>query len=170
MTTMAGSAPLKAPSQDKRWKLVEGTMRRYAFAPHALIETLHTVQDCFGCLDRDSLRFVAQGLRLPLSKVYGVATFYHFFTMQPPGKHTCVVCLGTACYIKGSQQVLDAVTKEFGVKPGETSPDGKLSVLTARCIGSCGLAPSGVIDGEVKGKLDAAQLIGQLKEKVRHDA
>ena len=90
------------PSDDKRWKIVTGTMRRHGFSRKALIETLHTVQDCFGCLDKASMRFVAQSLRVPLSTVYGVATFYHFFKLKPPGKHDCLVCTGTACYIKHS--------------------------------------------------------------------
>lgn len=165
--TLAPLPALKAPSGDKRWKLVEATMRRHGFSASSLIESLHTVQETFGYLDDEALRFVANGLRLPLSKVYGVATFYHFFTMRPPGKHTCVVCLGTACYIKGAQQMLDAIDREYGVKPGETSEDGNLSVLTARCIGSCGLAPAAVVDGEVVGKLNAAQTLERLRGKVK---
>ena len=90
------------PSDDKRWKIVEATARRHGREPHALIETLHTVQECFGYLDETALRFVAGLLRVPLSRVYGAATFYHFFTLKPKGKHTCVVCTGTACYIKGA--------------------------------------------------------------------
>ena len=101
---------------------------------------------------------------MPLSKVYGVATFYHFFTLKPQGEHTCVVCMGTACYIKGAQQMLDALEKTYGVKPGETTPDGKLSVLTARCIGSCGLAPAVVFDGEVAGKLTPRRPLGTHRE------
>ena len=97
------------PNQDKRWKLVEATMRRLGNQSHALIETLHTVQEAFGYLDEDALRFVATSLRVPLSQAYGVATFYHFFTLKPAGKHTCVVCTGTACYIKGAPQLLEAV-------------------------------------------------------------
>jgi hypothetical protein len=90
------------PSADKRWKIVDATARRYGREPHALIETLHTVQESFGYLDETALRYVAGSLKLPLSRVYGVATFYHFFTLKPKGKHTCVVCTGTACYIKGA--------------------------------------------------------------------
>jgi bidirectional [NiFe] hydrogenase diaphorase subunit len=132
--------------------MVDGTMRRHGYRADALIESLHTVQECFGYLDETSLQFVAQCLRLPLSKVYGVATFYHYFTLKPKGEHTCVVCMGTACYIKGAQAILDRLEAGYGVKAGETSADGKLSVLTARCIGSCGLAPAVVIDGAMSGK------------------
>src|SRR5271157_5353504 len=97
------------PSEDKRWRIVNGTMRRHGYARDALIETLHTVQESFGYLDKVSLRFVADSLRVPLSQAYGVATFYHFFTMKPPGEHVCLICMGTACYIIGSCSVAPAV-------------------------------------------------------------
>jgi len=106
------------PSDDKRWRIVVGTMRRHGFAREALIETLHTVQEYFGYLDKPSLRFVAASLRVPLSQAYGVATFYHFFTLKPPGKHTCLVCFGTACYIKGAGQLLAAAEASLNVKAG----------------------------------------------------
>src|ERR1035441_9251685 len=92
MPTTPKRPPL--PSNDKRWRIVSGTMRRHGFARDALIETLHTVQEYFGYLDKASLKFVAESLRVPLSQAYGVATFYHYFTLKPPGKHTCLVCLG----------------------------------------------------------------------------
>src|ERR1035437_4734422 len=87
---------------------------------HALIETLHTVQECFGYLDENALRFVASVLRVPLSRVYGAATFYHFFTLKPKGRHACVVCTGTACYIKGAPLLLKAIEQRYSIKPGET--------------------------------------------------
>lgn len=141
------------PSDDKRWKLVSATMRRCGGDSRALIETLHTVQDTFGYLDLEALEYVAVSLRVPYSTVYGVATFYHHFSMRPPGKHTCVVCTGTACHIKGAGELLERIEEEFGVAPGETREDGELSVIEARCIGACGLAPIAVFDQEVAGKL-----------------
>ncbi len=163
-------AKATAPSDDKRWKIVQATMRRHGNRPNALIETLHTVQESFGYLDLDSLRYVATSLRVPLSRVYGVATFYHFFTLKPQGKHTCVVCTGTACYIKGAPNLLASIEKEAGVKPGQTTPDGEMSVLTARCLGSCGLAPAAVFDGEVAGKVGTANVLAKIKEWLNHDA
>jgi bidirectional [NiFe] hydrogenase diaphorase subunit len=145
-----------APSQDKRWKLVDATIRRQGQQPRGLIETLHTVQEAFGYLDAQALRYVAMSLRVPLSRAYGVATFYHFFTLKPAGEHTCVICMGTACYIKGAPQLLDAVERDLGVAPGETTADKKVSLLTARCLGSCGLAPAVVYDQEVAGKVTTA--------------
>jgi bidirectional [NiFe] hydrogenase diaphorase subunit len=151
------------PSQDKRWKIVESTMRRHGYSPNSLIESLHTVQEYFGFLDDNALRFVAGSLRLPLSKVYGVATFYHFFTLKPKGEHACVVCMGTACYIKGAPQILAGLEKSLSVKPGETTADGKVSVLTARCVGTCGIAPAVVLDSEVIGKQTAASVLSRIE-------
>ncbi len=155
--------------KDKRKKLVDATMRRHGHASHALIETLHTVQEAYGYLDDDSLKYVARSLRLPLSKVYGVATFYHFFTLKPQGEHTCVVCTGTACYIKGVPAMLGKIKAAYGIDPEETTPDGKLSLLTARCIGSCGIAPAVVCDGEIIGKLSPDEVVERIGSMITND-
>jgi len=162
MLLQAKRPPL--PSADKRWRLVEATIRRYGYEGHALIEALHTVQECFGYLDETALRYVAAAMRQPLSKVYGVATFYHFFTMKPKGEHSCVVCTGTACYIKGAPRLMEAVEEKYGVKAGETTKDNKLSLLTARCLGSCGLAPAVVFDGDVAGKLETKDVLNRIEK------
>jgi bidirectional [NiFe] hydrogenase diaphorase subunit len=137
-------------------------MRRHGFARDALIETLHTVQEYFGYLDKSSLTFVAQSLRVPLSQAYGVATFYHFFTLKPPGKHTCLVCLGTACYIKGANPLLATAEGELKVKAGETTLDGNVSLVSARCIGSCSMAPAFIFDGEAVGNVTETVLRSKL--------
>jgi bidirectional [NiFe] hydrogenase diaphorase subunit len=166
MQTYVGAPQL--PSDDKRWKIVEATARRHGREPHALIETLHTVQECFGYLDENALRFVASVLRVPLSRVYGAATFYHFFTLKPKGRHTCVVCLGTACYVKGADKVLAAVEERTKVKAGETTPDNELSLLTARCIGACGIAPAVVYDGTVTPRQTPESALEHLKGWIGH--
>ena len=143
-------------------------MRRMGNSPRGLIESLHTVQEAFGYLDIDALRFVARTLRVPLSRAYGVATFYHFFSLKPPGEHTCVVCIGTACYIKGAPQLLSTIKQELGVVPGQTTPDGKVSVLGARCLGSCGLAPAVVYDRDVAGKVTPQGLRERLAQWKSH--
>jgi len=145
-------------------------MRRIGLHPRGLIETLHTVQEAFGYLDEKALRYVAVSLRVPLSRAYGVATFYHFFTLKPAGEHTCVICLGTACYIKGAPLLVDTVRHKLGVAPGETTKDGRVSLLSARCLGSCGLAPAVVYDSEVAGKVTPEQLRQQLAKWDTHDA
>lgn len=151
------------PSDDKRWKLVNATMRRIGYDDTALIEALHSVQSAFGYLDETALNFVAQSLDVPTSKVFGVATFYHLFMLKPKGRHACVVCTGTACYIKGADQLLDGLRERYGVAPGETTEDDALSVMSARCVGACGLAPAVVVDGNVLGKLDADGLLAALE-------
>lgn len=143
---------------------MDATIRRQGAQPRGLIETLHTVQEAFGFLDEQALRYVAMSLRVPLSRAFGVATFYHFFTLKPAGEHTCVICMGTACYIKGAPQLLDAVRKDLGIAPGETTPDKKVSLLTARCLGSCGLAPAVVYDQEVAGKVSTNAVREHLKK------
>jgi bidirectional [NiFe] hydrogenase diaphorase subunit len=167
MLTFAKPAP---PNQDKRWRLIDATMRKLGQQPRGLIETLHTVQEAFGYLDEQALRYVAYSLRVPLSRAYGVATFYHFFTLKPAGEHTCVVCMGTACYIKGAAQLLSTVEADLNVTPGQTTADGSVSLLTARCLGSCGLAPAVVYDQEVAGKVSPQSMRDHLAKWTRHDA
>jgi bidirectional [NiFe] hydrogenase diaphorase subunit len=151
------------PSDDKRWKIVNGMMRRHGYARNALIETLHTAQSSFGYLDEVAIRFVAKSLHVPLSQAYGVVTFYHHFSLKPAGKHTCTVCLGTACYIKGADKLLAEAQKHLGIKPGETTPDNNISLMTARCVGACGRAPVVLEDAELVGLMQAPQLVQKLE-------
>jgi bidirectional [NiFe] hydrogenase diaphorase subunit len=144
-------------------------MKKHQFRQDALIEVLHKAQELFGYLEDDLLLFVAHKLKLPASRVYGVATFYHFFTLKPQGKHTCVVCMGTACYVKGAHQVLTAIEQAAQVSAGETTPDNELSLLTARCIGACGIAPAVVYDGVVTPRQTAESALERLKGWIRHD-
>jgi bidirectional [NiFe] hydrogenase diaphorase subunit len=150
------------PSGDKRFKLLDATMKRHQHQPEALIEVLHTAQELFGHLDHGLLLYISHSLRLPPSRVYGVATFYHFFSFTPKGEHTCVVCLGTACYVKGAANVLATLEKRCALHAGETSKDGKVSLLTARCLGSCGLAPAAVFDGTMAGNLSSEDAVRRV--------
>ena len=112
--------------------------------------------------------YVAAAFKLPPSRVYGVATFYHFFALKPQGKHTCVVCTGTACYVKGSSKLLAALEKEGKIHAGETTPDGQMSLLTARCIGACGIAPAVVYDGTIAGMQSAETSLKLVKGWLNH--
>jgi len=149
---------------DPRYKALDRTMRKLGYDRHALIETLHSAQETFGFLEDDAMKFIARSLGLPLSKVYGVATFYSHFTLKPKGEHVCVICTGTACYIKGANKIIDGICKRHKIKDGETTEDNKLSLLTARCLGSCGLAPLGVFDGRVVGFLDEEKTNEKIEE------
>lgn len=159
---MAKAAP-PLSVEEKRRRMIVATMRKNGYAPDALIETLHTVQNAYGYLDTAELRFIAQELHIPLSKVFGVATFYHAFTLKPEGHHRCIVCQGTACYIKGSPAILRAITRAYHISPGETTEDGEISLLTARCLGSCSLAPAAILDEDVVGNLSPEQTLEVLE-------
>jgi bidirectional [NiFe] hydrogenase diaphorase subunit len=156
-------------SGDKRFKILEAHMKKHQFRHDALIEILHKAQELFGYLEDDLLLFVAYNLKLPASRVYGVATFYHFFQLKPQGRHTCVVCLGTACYVKGADRVLAAIEAKAGIKAGETTPDNQLSLLTARCIGACGIAPAVVYDGAVTARQTPETALEQVKGWISDD-
>lgn len=159
----APTRPLTHPSGDKRFKALEVAMKRHQFRHDALIEVLHMAQELFGYLEPDLLYFIASRLKLPPSRVYGVATFYHLFTLKPKGEHTCVICTGTACYVKGADALLTAIQEEVSVRPGETTENGKISLVTARCLGACGNAPVVVVDGVVKGNQTSDDLRRQMK-------
>ena len=137
------------PSGDDRFNLIDKHLRRVQYGQDQLIETLHLAQDVFGYLDDGILLYLATALRLPPSMVYGVATFYHLFTFDPPGDHSCTVCTGTACFVKGADDIVALLAETHSVPAGTTADDGSLTLRTARCIGSCGLAPVMVLDGEV---------------------
>jgi bidirectional [NiFe] hydrogenase diaphorase subunit len=138
-------------------------MKRNHYRQDALIEVLHQAQETFGYLEEDVLTYIARGLKLPLSRVYGVATFYHLFSLKPQGEHTCVVCLGTTCFVKGAKDLLTAIDGEIGIHPGETTPDRQISLLTARCVGACGIAPVVVWDGQVCGRQTPAAVIASIE-------
>jgi bidirectional [NiFe] hydrogenase diaphorase subunit len=159
---------LEHASGDKRFKILEAHMKKHQFKQDALIEVLHKAQELFGYLEDDLLLFIAYKLKLPASRVYGVATFYHFFTLKPKGQHTCVVCMGTACYVKGADKVLAAVEARAGIKAGETTPDNEFSLLTARCIGACGIAPAVVYDGTVTPRQSPELALEKVKGWILH--
>jgi bidirectional [NiFe] hydrogenase diaphorase subunit len=148
------------PGSDPRFELIDATSKRLGYSKSALIEVLHTAQQVFGYLPTDVLQHVAKRLKMPPSQVYGVATFYQQFSFTPLGEHLFTVCMGTACYVKRAEDIITEVQAAFGVSSGETSADGKLSVRSARCVGSCGLAPVVIIDSTVVGK-DSPQAVVQ---------
>ncbi|PDW01133.1 bidirectional hydrogenase complex protein HoxE [Candidatus Viridilinea mediisalina] len=154
-------------SDDNRLKLLEATMKRHQHRPDALIEVLHKAQELYGYLTPELLISVAQRLHLPPSRVYGVATFYHFFSLVPPGEHNCTICLGTACYVKGAAAILGELEQQLGLQAGQTSADGKISLLAARCLGACGIAPAVVLDGQVIGHAIPDELQTRVAELLK---
>lgn len=151
------------PSGDDRFLVIDKFLKRAQYDQDQLIEALHIAQDVFGYLDDGILTYVARALLLPPSRVFGVATFYQLFTFDPPGEHTCTVCTGTACFVKGSDDIVRSVSERWGVAAGATTEDGMLTLKTARCLGSCGLAPVVLLDGVVTGREDAAAVLAAVE-------
>lgn len=132
--------------------------------PGELINVLHKAQGIFGYLPAEVQEVVAQELKISIAKVYGVVTFYSFFTMIPRGRHPISICTGTACYIRGAEKVLDEFKKKLNVKVGETTPDGKFSLSCLRCVGACGLAPVVIIGEKTYGRVAPEDVKKFLKE------
>lgn len=118
-----------------------------------LINVLHKCQSTFGYLPAEVQEVIAEGLNVSLAKVYGVVTFYSFFTMVPKGKYPISICTGTACYVRGAEKVLDEFKKELEIAVGETSGDGKFSIACLRCVGACGLAPVVMVGDKTYGRV-----------------
>jgi bidirectional [NiFe] hydrogenase diaphorase subunit len=162
------ATPDDHPSGDAHFRVLDTMMKRALYRQDILIEVLRRAQQVFGCLELDVLHYVARNLKLPPSRVYGVATFYHLFTLKPHGAHTCVICMGTACYVKGSPQTLAAVERLTSIPLGATTADGRLSLIKARCVGACGIAPVMIYDGMTAGHQTAESALVHLKEWVGH--
>ena len=129
-----------------------------------LMHVMQQAQLIYGYLPMEVQVMIAEGMDIPLEKVYGVSTFYAQFALSPKGKYNISVCLGTACYVKGSQAVLDEICKVLGIEEGECTEDGKFSIEACRCIGACGLAPVMTINDDVYGRLEANQVPDILKK------
>jgi bidirectional [NiFe] hydrogenase diaphorase subunit len=153
-------------ASDPRVKLVAAKMKKENYRPDALIEILHTAQNAFGHLPMAILHYIGKGLKLPGSRVFSTVTFYHFFSLKSKGEHTCLVCTGTACYVKGAQAILNEIEHKLGLKTGEVTKDNKLGIQVARCIGACGLAPAVVINDEVHGKILPADVLAMIHQKM----
>ncbi|MDI3534080.1 MAG: NADP-reducing hydrogenase subunit HndA [Thermosediminibacterales bacterium] len=143
--------------QDKRlnekFKRLDEVIEKYKGKEGVLITVLHEAQDIFGYLPLDVQKHVADGLGIPLSEVYGVVTFYSFFSLTPRGKYQISVCLGTACYVKGAAKILDKIKEELNVEVGGVTQDELFSLQATRCVGACGLAPVVIINDDVYGRM-----------------
>ena len=142
----------KNPLKDECYSNLESYIVKLPNKKIELIGVLHKAQEIFGYLPSEVQEFVASKLDVPLSKVYGVVTFYSFFTMIPKGKYPVSVCMGTACYVRGAEKVLKEIKSNLGIGVGETSLDGLFSIDALRCVGACGLAPVVMIGKDVYGK------------------
>lgn len=149
------------PEQEERLRQI---ITEHKGQPGATMPVLQAAQEIFGYLPEEVQIIVAEGLDVPLSEIYGVASFYAQFSMNPKGRHQVSVCLGTACYVKGAGDILSAVEQKLGIKTGSITADGKFSLDACRCVGACGLAPVMMIGSDVYGRLTPDQ-VGPILEK-----
>lgn len=133
-----------------------------------LMPIMQEAQEIYGYLPTEVQTIIADSLGISAEEVYGVATFYSMFNLSPKGKYRISVCMGTACYVKGSQMILDRIVEELGIEPGECTPDGKFSIEACRCIGACGLAPVMMINDDVYGRL-TPDMIPEVLLKYKKD-
>lgn len=143
---------------------LDALLQPYKGQPTALIEVLHQVQEMVGYLPKSVQKRIADTLGLSLSEVYSVVSFYSRFSIKPKGKHKVCVCKGTACYVKGSPEILDRFEKELGIEAGDTTDDGKYSLEVVRCLGACGLGPAMTVDGNAHGLLKPEKALSILKK------
>ncbi|MHC1720600.1 MAG: NADH-quinone oxidoreductase subunit NuoE [Clostridiaceae bacterium] len=150
--------------EDPRLVELKETIESHKDTKGALIPVMHKVQTLYGYLPEDVLLIVSGELNVPMTEIYGVASFYSFFSLVPKGEHIIRVCLGTACYVKGSQLIIDEISKDLNIEVGETTPDGKFTLEACRCLGACGLAPAMIIGEKVYGRLAPEKVAGILAE------
>ncbi len=149
------------PEQEEQLKAV---IAAHKDQKGAAIPVLHEAQNIYGYLPMEVQKMIAEGLNIPLAEIYGIVTFYAQFSLNPKGKYQIGVCLGTACYVKGSGDILDEVKKYLNIEVGECTPDGKFSLDATRCIGACGLAPVVTINDDVYGRLNKGEIVEILKK------
>ncbi len=150
-------------------KVISDICAKYEKKESELINILHKIQSHFGYLPEEVQRAVASELDIPVARVYGVVTFYSFFTMQPKGKYAVSVCLGTACYVRGAEAVVAALEKELGIKVGGVTDDGLFSLDCLRCVGACGLAPVMMVGEKVYGRVTPEQ-VGHILDEYRRNS
>ncbi len=155
---------IKVELKKKDVETIRDICKSFDNKPGELINVLHKVQHTFGYLPAEVQEVVAAELNVPLAKVYGVVTFYSFFSMVPKGKHPISICTGTACYVRGAENVLNEFKKELKIDVGETTPDGKFSISCLRCVGACGLAPVVMVGDKTYGRVSPEMVKDIIKE------
>ena len=138
---------------EENFQQLDEVIKRHQHHQGALMPVLQEAQGIFGCLPIEVQQKISEGLRIPMSDIFGVVTFYSQFTLEPKGEYTVAVCMGTACYVRGAKPIVDKISEMIGIAPGETSADARFSFVATRCIGACGLAPVMTINENVYGKL-----------------
>ncbi len=148
----------------EKLNIIKDICAQYDNRPSDVIHILHGVQGALGYLPMEVQEAIAKQLGIPVSRVYGIVTFYSFFTMEPKGEHPISICLGTACHVRGADQILEEFKRVLGIGVGQTTPDGKFSIDCLRCVGACGLAPVAMIGEKVYGRLTPNMVTGIIEE------
>lgn len=154
----ARNEPLQEDNRSEQFADLDRVIGRYARERGQLIRILQKAQEIFGYLPEEVQAYIAEKLEIPVSEVNGVVTFYSLFTTEPRGKYTLNICMGTACYVKGAQALMDALKEELKIDEGETTPDGVFTIKSTRCVGACGLAPILVANEDVHGKISPGEI------------
>jgi len=149
---------------EENFSALDELLERYKGVPGPLMPLLQGAQDIFGAIPEEVQSYIAEKANIPLAEIYGVVTFYSQFRMVPRGDHVISVCLGTACYVKGSQNIMDKISQAMGIGIGETSSDGKFTLVGTRCIGACGLAPIVTVNDDVYGKVKESEILKILEK------
>lgn len=151
-------------TRKEQFKELDAVIEQWKDEPGGLLPIMQHAQEIIGCVDEEVQKYISDKTGAPVSTIYGIATFYSLFTLEPNGKYTIGLCLGTACYVRGSQAVIDELQKQLNVEVGHTTPDGTFTLTATRCIGCCGLAPAMMINDEVYGRLKPAEVAGILEK------
>ncbi|MBQ2754627.1 MAG: NAD(P)H-dependent oxidoreductase subunit E [Clostridia bacterium] len=163
---MAKSSTIPFAGTKEQKEKLDAVIAKHKDMEGGLIPVLHQAQEIYGYLPIEVQQMIAEGLNIPMAEVYGVVTFYTQFTTNPKGKYKIAVCLGTACYVKGSQELVDRISQRLNIGVGECTPDGKFSLDATRCIGACGLAPVLTVNDDVYGRLTAKDIDGILDKYI----
>lgn len=158
-------ATIEIDNREQKYEQFDRVLEKYKEEEGTLIKILHEGQDIFGYLPREVLLYTAQKLGVPFAEIYGVVSFYSLFSMKPRGEKTIEICMGTACYVKGAEEILEEFKKELDIEPGEISADGKYSLETTRCVGACSLAPVVSVDEKVYSKVTAEEVKAIIEGK-----
>ena len=161
---MIETHPVHPDISEDMWGSINGIILDNKDTPGSIITALRLCQDTVGYLPTELIDHIADGMNLPASEVYGVATFYSLFSLEPKGKHIIKACTGTACYVKGIKEIMNHITNKYGIDEGETTEDRRFSLEGVRCLGACGLAPVLTVGEDIHGNLQSDEIIDILKD------
>ncbi len=158
------SHPVHPDIESDMWEKIDQVIEKWKGIPGSLITVLRESQSVVGYLPGTLLKYVSKELNLPISQVFGVATFYSFFSLKPKGRHTIRICTGTACYVKGSKELMLSAYNKYGIEEGDTTEHRRFSLECVRCLGACGLAPVMIVDKDIHGDMTSQKVVDVLEE------